>query len=68
MMLENIQSKLKEFSTHLRRSFESRPPLVSQELHRAVNAGVPERYDPRIIAKGGEHMGDIRRVLVGGQL
>jgi hypothetical protein len=56
MMLENIQSKLKEFSTHLRRSFESRPPLVSQELHRAVNAGVPERYDPRIIAKGGEHM------------
>ena len=55
-MLEDIQGKLKKFNTRIRRSFESRPPSVSPGLHNAVNAVMPERYDPRIIAKGGEHM------------
>jgi|GEM_PF-2336658 len=55
-MLEDTQSKLKKFNIHLRRSFESRPPSVGQELYNAVNAVMPERYDPRIIDQGGEHM------------
>lgn len=49
-------SKIKKMGIHASRAIEPRPRTVSQALHGAINAVMPERYDPRIMARGGEHL------------
>lgn len=48
--------KIKKTLIRAARAIEKVPDSVGGELHSAVNAAMPERHDPRILAKGGEHL------------
>lgn len=48
--------KIKKAAIHAARAIEPTPRTVGRTLHGALNAAMPERYDPRIMAKGGEHL------------
>lgn len=47
---------VKKFVVRARRVIEPAPSSVDPALHSAINQALPERYDPRILAQGGEHL------------
>lgn len=48
--------KFKKATIRAARAIEPTPRTIGRALHGALNAVMPERYDPRIMAKGGEHL------------
>jgi len=56
MQPDTSMGKLKKIGIQAARAIEPTPRTVGRTLHGALNAAMPERYDPRIMAKGGEHL------------
>lgn len=56
MRPDKPRSAIKSLKTRVGRALESTPRSVHPILHGSLNKILPERYDPRILAKGGEHL------------